>query len=256
MYIPQNDIPLLNVEMKAMNLYAKPRRIAIYFSQMAAFQAKTDFGFDMQDQLAQQAVGRLSYEIDTETTQLLAKTAFNQGVAVTWDRTQPIGVSKMEHYAGFAEILGIANQVIYDRTKRFAANWMMIASDILPILLLVPGFTAAPAGTVNGPYFAGTIGQLKVFVTPELKAGEFVVGVKGDDLQSAAAVYAPYMPIVPTQLLQYADGGTSQGFSTLYDLKVLNPLLVVAGQVTGTSAAYGQPYAATVAAQGLNVTQL
>lgn len=47
----------------------------------------------MQDQLAQQAVGRLSYEIDTETTQLLAKTAFNQGVAVTWDKTLPIGVN-------------------------------------------------------------------------------------------------------------------------------------------------------------------
>ena len=39
------------------------------------------------------------------------------------------------------------------------------------------------------------------------------------------------MPIVPTQLLQYADGGTSQGFSTLYDLKVLNKDLAVKGKV-------------------------
>ena len=40
------------------------------------------------------------------------------------------------------------------------------------------------------------------------------------------------MPIVPTQLLQYADGGTSQGWSTLYDLKVLNEDLIVAGEIT------------------------
>lgn len=40
------------------------------------------------------------------------------------------------------------------------------------------------------------------------------------------------MAIVPTQLLQYADGGTAQGFSTLYDLKVLNSNLIVKGQVT------------------------
>ena len=40
------------------------------------------------------------------------------------------------------------------------------------------------------------------------------------------------MAIVPTQLLQYADGGTSQGWSTLYDLKVLNSDLIVAGKVT------------------------
>ena len=39
---------------------------------------------------------------------------------------------------------------------------------------------------------------------------------------SSAAVYAPYMAIVPTSLLQFADGATSQGFSTLYDLKLLN----------------------------------
>ena len=40
------------------------------------------------------------------------------------------------------------------------------------------------------------------------------------------------MPVVPTQLLGYADGGMSQGFSTLYDLKLLNADLLVAGRVT------------------------
>ena len=40
------------------------------------------------------------------------------------------------------------------------------------------------------------------------------------------------MAIVPTQLLQYADGGTSQGWSTLYDLKVLNKDLIIAGKIT------------------------
>lgn len=38
-YVPQNDIPLLNVRMKSIALEAKARRIAIYFSQIAAFQA-------------------------------------------------------------------------------------------------------------------------------------------------------------------------------------------------------------------------
>ena len=40
------------------------------------------------------------------------------------------------------------------------------------------------------------------------------------------------MPIIPTQLLGFADGAMSQGFSTLYDIKVLNADLIVAGQVT------------------------
>ena len=40
------------------------------------------------------------------------------------------------------------------------------------------------------------------------------------------------MAIVPTQLLGYADGGMSQGWSTLYDLKMLNDKLLIAGRVT------------------------
>jgi hypothetical protein len=50
-------------------------------------------------------------------------------------------------------------------------------------------------------------------------------------MMSSAAVYAPYMAVVPTQLLGYADGGMNQGFSTLYALEVLNPNLLVAGEV-------------------------
>ena len=40
------------------------------------------------------------------------------------------------------------------------------------------------------------------------------------------------MSVVPTQLLQYADGGTSQGFSTMYDMKILNPALLIKGKIT------------------------
>ena len=39
------------------------------------------------------------------------------------------------------------------------------------------------------------------------------------------------MPVVPTQLLGYSDGGMSQGFSTLYDFKVINDKLLVAGRI-------------------------
>lgn len=113
-----------------------------------------------------------------------------------------------------------------------APNYMLIASNILPILTFIKGFSAAPAGNVNGPYFAGTLNSLKVFVTPNIEPGKFIIGVNGDDMMSSAAVYAPYMPIVPTQLLGFADGGMSQGWSTLYDLKLLNANLLVAGRVT------------------------
>ena len=109
---------------------------------------------------------------------------------------------------------------------------MIISSSVLPVLTFINGFTAAPAGQINGPYLAGTLNSLKVFVSPAMAAGDFCIGCNGTDMMSSVAVYAPYMAIIPTQLLQYADGGTSQGWSTMYDLKVLNKNLIVKGHIT------------------------
>lgn len=228
--IPQNDLPMIKAEMKSIALVAKARRIAVYYSQIAAYQAKTDYGVDLGDQLAEKAVGELSYEIDTEVTNLLVANAVEDPELV-WSKTLPVGVSKSEHYEGFAEVLEIAKQKIYDATKKFAPNYMLCASNVLPVLSLVKSFKAAPAGAINGPYFAGTIGNVKVFVTPNIAAGKFVLGVNGNDMMSSAAVYAPYMSVVPTSLLQYADGGNSQGWSTLYALEMLNKNLLIAGHI-------------------------
>lgn len=219
--IPQNDLPLLNAQLDVMPLQAKVRRIAIYYSQIANFQAKTDYGINLDEQLASQAVGELAYEIDSEVVGLLADSA-ELAEELKWSKTQRVGVSLMEHYAAFAEVIEVAKAVIYRRTQKFAPNYMLVAPELMPIITFIPGWNAAAAGVVNGPYFAGTLNGLKVYVSPMMAKGEFVLGVNGNDLQTSAAVYAPYMPIVPTQLLGYADGGMSQGFSTMYDLKLLS----------------------------------
>jgi hypothetical protein len=228
--IPQVALPTVNAKIESIALVAKARRVAVYYSQIAAFQAKTDYGFDLGDQLAEKAVGQLAYEIDTEITDLLITQAAVSEL-LTFNKTVPTGVSKAEHFEGFVETIEIGRQLIYDNTKRFAPNYMLIASNILPILSFIKGFKAAPAGKINGPYLAGTLNGIKVFVTPNIAAGKFVLGVNGDDMMSSAAVYAPYMAVVPTQLLGYADGGMNQGFSTLYALEVLNPNLLVAGEI-------------------------
>ena len=234
--IPQNDLPIVNAHMEGIALAAKARRVAIYYSQMAAFQAKTEMGIDLGEILATQACAELSYEIDTEIVNLLYKSAFeatndDERKLTTWNKALPIGVSKRDHYYGFVEVLERTSQIIYDRTQKHAANYMLMSSSIKPILSLIDGWKAASTSKINGPYFAGTLNGIKVYVSPAIRANDFVLGYNGDDMVTSAAVYAPYMAIVPTQLLGFADGSMSQGFSTLYDLKLLNPLLLVAGQV-------------------------
>lgn len=229
--IPQEDIPQLTAVIEGMELSAKARRIGIYYSQMAAFQAKTEMGIDLGEVLATQACGELSYQIDTEIVKLLVNGAGEVKEDLKWSKTLPVGVSKRDHYAGFAEIVEIASQHIYDATQKHAANYMLIASNIKPILVLMEGFKAASTAKINGPYYAGELNGVKVYVSPAMKPGEFVLGYNGGDMLTSAAVFAPYMAIVPTQLLGFADGGMSQGFSTLYDARLLNARLLVKGAV-------------------------
>ena len=229
--IPQNDLPIVNAEIKSLPLVAKARRVAVYYSQIAAFQAKQDYGFDLGDQLAEKACGQLAYEIDTEITDLLLECAGEPEEDLIFNKEVPTGISKAQHYEAFSEIVDIAGTKIYNRTKRFTPNYMLCARDVINVLNLVPGFKAASVAHINGPYLAGNLNGLKVFVTPNIDAGMFAIGVNGDDFMSSVAVYAPYMAIVPTQLLGYADGGMSQGFSTMYALEVLNKDLIVAGKI-------------------------
>lgn len=64
-------------------------------------------------------------EIDTEVTQLLIDNATEE-TDLVWSKTQPIGVSKAEHYEGFSEMIDLAKQHVYDRTKRLT-NLLMTA---------------------------------------------------------------------------------------------------------------------------------
>ena len=71
---------------------------------------------------------------------------------------------------------------------------MLIASDILPVLSLINGFSAASTQDVNGPFYAGAIAGLKVFVSPDIEDGNYVLGVANPIQKGTAALFAPYMP--------------------------------------------------------------
>lgn len=77
---------------------------------------------------------------------------------------------------------------LYNTTKKFTPNFMVVAPDIMPIIQFVPGFQPASIGEVNGPYFSGTLNGVKVFVTPNMEAGEFFLGVNAGAMQAAAGV--------------------------------------------------------------------
>ena len=245
-HVPAQDIPTIGPRMNRIALVAEPRRIAVRYDQITAFQAKTDYGFSLDKQIAEQACGELAYEIDTEIVEMLAQGAKDNGVELTWSRELPVGVSKFEHYNGFLEVIEQAKAIIYNRTKKFHPNYMVIAADVLPVLRFVNGFTAVKNAKMNGPYKVGELDGLNVYVSPALGEGEFFLGLNGSDMMSSAGVYAPYMAIVPTQLLGTPDGGLAQGFSTWYAKALLNKNLLVSGKVEGKANTYATVKSQTV----------
>jgi hypothetical protein len=227
---PAKNIPTIGPKMERIALVAEPRRIAVKYDQITAFQAKTDYGFSLDKQIAEQACGELAYEIDTEIVDMLYKASKN-GEQVSFNKRQPIGVSKFEHYNAFLEVVEEAKAIIYNRTRKFHPNYMVIAADVLPVLRFVNGFTAVKNAKMNGPYKVGELDGLNVYVSPALNPGDFFLGLNGNDMMSSAGVYAPYMAIVPTQLLGTPDGGLAQGFSTWYAKALLNESLLVGGNI-------------------------
>lgn len=229
--VPATKIPAIGPRMKHIPLVAEPRRIAVRYDQITAFQAKTDYGFSLDKQIAEQACGELAYEIDTEIVAMLKEGAGEADEKLTWSKTLPAGVSKFEHYNGFLEVVEMAKAIIYNRTKKFHPNYMVIASDVLPVLRFINGFTAVKNVKMNGPYKVGELDGMNIYVSPLMGEGEFFLGLNGNDMMSSAGVYAPYMAIVPTQLLGTPDGGMAQGFSTWYAKALLNKSLLVAGKI-------------------------
>ena len=229
-YIPQEKLPTLVGHMAGINLTARARRIAVYYSQFAAFQSKQDYGMDFEATIAQQAQAELQYEIDGEAV-LLVKAAAEAEIAKghlvpeKWIDEELDTISYSMKAEGFARVLEQAKAVVYKKTGRWMPNWMLVGPEVMPILSFVKGFQPASNAVVNGPYVAGTVAGLKVIVSPMLDK-ECFLGVLGADGKTATGVYAPYMPIVPTQLLGFADGTMAQGFSTLYDMKIINPALI------------------------------
>ena len=225
--VPAVDVPSIHVKTAHIALMAKSRRIGIEFSQNELFQAQTDYEYDLAKDMAEKAVARLQWEINEEVILFLAKMGSkNICEKAEFNLTLPAGVNKRDHYESFIDSIITARNYTYGMTQKFYPNVLLCSSDTLRVLNFIPNFKAADTANVAGSFIAGTLNGMKVIVSPSIEEGKNYLVVKGNDLETAAAVYGAYMPIAPTQLIETWDGHNRQGFSTMYALAALNEKLV------------------------------
>lgn len=82
----------------------------------------------------------------------------------------------------------------FEYSTQNLVNFLVGGIELANIVEIMRNFT--PSGQpANGPYVAGTLGNLKVFINPDFPSNEFVLGFKGTNMFQAGAFYCPYMPV-------------------------------------------------------------
>lgn len=100
-----------------------------------------------------------------------------------------------------------------------------------------PGWKGVDTEGKIGTQLIGTLGNMKIYYKQNMNDYQYVVFSKGTGTEFCVGLLGMYMAalpasIVPTQLLEFADGLNEQGFYSLYDFKIINPMLSVKGTVS------------------------
>lgn len=225
------NVPEIGLVMRNVPITAKARTLRAYWAFDSAYELNKEYGQNIEELLATQASGEIAHEIDIELTNDLLAIGKKNPSRVVWSKTQPIGVSLADHYDGFQAVVNEGANAINQATRRVRANFMVCGLEVLTVLSVMRNFKAS-GNIANGPYYAGTLGDIKVYVSPDYPSDEFVLGYKGNSMFEAGAFYTPYMPVTSTDLLTDADFRGQRAWATMYGKKIINDKLYLAGKIT------------------------
>lgn len=228
--VPLLKVPEVNLKITSLPVVAQSRKMKAVYAFDAAYELEKEYGQDIDSLLATEVSGEIAHEIDMEIAGDIFKMA-NAGPAITWSRTQPVGVNNIDHYDSFYTKLVEGSNTIFGATRKIQPNYMICGLGVASVVQVMRNFV--PSGQVAiGPYFLGTLGNLKVFVSPDYEAKSFVLGYKGTSFMDAGMFYCPYMPIVSTDLLMTDDFAGRKGWATMYAKKMVNNKMYLKGHIT------------------------
>lgn len=229
------NVPEIGLKMQTVPVEAKARTLRAYWAFDAQYELSKEYGQSIEDLLATQASGEIAHEIDNELTVDLLKSAIGNTNPLltprTWSKTQPVGVSLADHYDGFIEKIIDCSNAINAATRKVSANFMICGLGVATVVKVMRTFQAS-GNIANGPYFLGTLGDIKVYVNPDYPSDYFVMGYKGTNMFDAGAFYLPYMPVTSTDTIMTADFRGEKAWATMYAKKILNKDMYIAGQIT------------------------
>lgn len=192
----------LSIQILKETVEAKSRRLSARWTFEAQQDASAQQGIDIEAEVMAALAQEITAEIDQEILNSLR--ALPGTPSSTYDQALVSGTATFvgDEHAALSVLINRQANLIAQRTRRGAANWMVVSNTALTILQSAT--TSAFARTTEGVFeaptntkYVGTLNNsLRVYVdsyapdnTPVL------VGYKGQGEIDAAAYYCPYVPL-------------------------------------------------------------
>jgi len=214
---------------------AKTRKLAAQWSLEAAQDAQASLGINIEKEMITALAQTIANDIDRE---ILTVIEDKVGYTTNYDYANVSGTNSMaeKYQALYSKILEVSNQIAV-RTRRGAANWMVVNPNILTVLQTLKSFNFAPSATnyvdPTNVGLAGTIeGRFKVFTDIIRTSDDVLLGYKGNAETDSGIVYLPYVPleVSPTIL----DG------NSFMPRVMLSTRYAIADNILGADAYYGK----------------
>lgn len=234
--LPAEDIPTYGSKVEAIPMAAEPHKLRITFDALSNLIYKHDYGIDLAKELPKKAIEQFMFDIANTVSDSIVREAPTSVYTMPWSLAAPDGWIA-QHYASFGSVIAAAQDAITEVTQVYAGNRAFIGGALLPVVRALPGFKPADVEGKIGTQLIGSYGDVKIYRKPGMDRYTYVIFAKGQGTELSVGLLSIYMAVlpgtlVPTQLIETADGLSSQGFYSLYAYKTLNPILSVKGTVS------------------------
>lgn len=222
--------PEIQVKIVSSPVYARSRKLKTLYAFDSAADMVNDYGITLSSEILAMSSAELKREIDDEIIKDLVEKGTAPGT--TFNATIPEGISLVDHYAGFPAAVTVASNNIWNLTQVASASWLLVGANAANIVESIPRFRSAGVLNPKGAHLVGYLGNYPVYKSAALGEDDWAVGYKGASLFESGYIYAPYLPIMSTQLLMDENFTGKQGFSTSYGKKMTNSDFYGTSQIT------------------------
>jgi hypothetical protein len=215
-------LPQIDIHLTQAPVTARANKLRARWSVEAAADLKAVHNLDAEAELMAFLAEELRFEIDRGIIQDLYNVA-DAGAVADWDPSPPTNVSDYQHRLTFPWMLTEASNVIFQRTKRAAANWLVAGVEMCNIIETLPNFRPS---AISGPgivHLGNLQGRWEVYKDPWMadpKRG--ILGYRGTSFADTGYVYAPYVPLYRTPTIYLDDMIGRVGLMSRYGKKLVN----------------------------------